>query len=129
MNIPHFFKFWRVDVVFDSYLHIKKVGASPNIPHFLRYPSLAQVAFFAATFWNGVLSNRIRLQHGMSPNTMRRSRVVFGLIRGNGNECYFAQMTCRMANCSRVVFVSNTTNKISDFVYSIILGAINNIML
>ena len=65
----------------------------------------------------------------ISPNTTRRSRVVFGLIRGNGNECYFAQMTCRMANCSRVVFVSNTTNKISDFVYSIILGAINNIML
>ena len=65
----------------------------------------------------------------ISPNTTRRSRVVFGHIRGNGNKCYFAQMTCRMANCSRVVFVSNTTNKSSDFVYSIILGSINNIML
>ena len=64
----------------------------------------------------------------ISPNTTRRSRVVFGLIRGNGNECNFAQMSCRMANCSRVVFVSNTTNEITDFVYTIILGSINNII-
>ena len=61
----------------------------------------------------------------ISPNTTRRSRVVFGLIRGNGNECNFAQMSCRMANCSRVVFVINTTNEITDFDYfNVILGSI-----
>ena len=55
--------------------------------------------------------------------------MVFGIIRGNGNECNFAQMACRMANCSRVVFVSNTTNKITDFDYfNVILGAIYNIL-
>ena len=50
MIIPHFFKFWNVNVVFDNFLQFKKWGASPNIPHFFRYPSLAQVAFFAAMF-------------------------------------------------------------------------------
>ena len=64
----------------------------------------------------------------ISPNTTRRSRVVFGLIRGNGNECNFAQMACRMANWSQVVFVINTTNKITNFDYfNVILGSIYNI--
>ena len=61
----------------------------------------------------------------ISPNTTRRSRVVFGLIRGNGNKCNFAQMSCRMANCSQVVFVINTTNEMAHFDYfTVTLGSI-----
>ena len=38
----------------------------------------------------------------INPNTTRRSRVVFGLIRGNGNECNFAQMSHGIAKCRQV---------------------------
>ena len=51
------------------------------------------------------------------PHHRRLRLVVFELIRGNGNKCNFAQMSCRMANCSQVVFVINTTNEITDFDY------------
>ena len=37
----------------------------------------------------------------ISPNTTRRSRVVFGLIRVNGNECNFAQILHEIAKCSQ----------------------------
>ena len=37
----------------------------------------------------------------ISPNTTRRSRVVFGLIRGNGNSCNFAPIAHGIAKCSQ----------------------------
>ena len=37
----------------------------------------------------------------ISPNTTRRSRVIFGLIRGNGNECNFAHIAHGIAKCSQ----------------------------
>ena len=35
----------------------------------------------------------------INPNTTRRSRVVFGFIRVNGNECNFAQISHGIAKC------------------------------
>ena len=37
---PSLFKFWRVDIDFDNFLHIKKWSATPNIPRFWSWNQL-----------------------------------------------------------------------------------------